>query len=154
MQNGKTRIVLSAGAAGGMAEVFWIAAAASALGTDAWSVARAVGTTFVPNLASSGFIPWIGLLIHFLLSVVVATLFIQLFDRQLRPAFLFLAALASLAAVWAINFLILLPLINPDFVSLLPHPVTLISKLLFGLAMAAVLIRKDNSIKKLHWRAL
>lgn len=148
MPNAKTRMVMAAGTAGGMAEVIWILVAASVLDADAWSVARAVGSTLVPSLVSSNLAPWMGLLIHFLLSIVVATLFFQLFGRRLRPTFLFLAALVSLAAVWAINFLILLPLINPGFVSLLPHPVTLISKLLFGLAMAAVLIRKDNSIKK------
>lgn len=142
MPNGKTRIVISAGAAGGMAEVFWILAATSALGTDGWNVARAVGATLVPNLASSSFTPWIGVLIHFLLSIVVAMMFIQLFGRQLRPAMLFLAALASLTVVWAISFLVLLPWINPSFVTLLPHPVTLISKLLFGLGMATVLMRK------------
>jgi hypothetical protein len=32
-----------------------------------------------------------------------------------------------------------LPLIGPDFVPLVPYPVSLLSKLLFGLAAAAVL---------------
>ncbi len=47
--------------------------------------------------------------------------------------------LASLAIVWAINFFVLLPAVNPGFVHLLPYGVTLASKLAFGLAAAATL---------------
>lgn len=145
MANGKPGIgvVLAAGAAGGMAEVFWIAAAAMALGTDGWAVSRAVSTTVIPDLAASSIAPWVGLLIHFLLSIALATVFVQTFSRRLGVTTLFLTALAALAAVWAFNFLLLLPLINPAFVALLPHPVTLISKLLFGVAMASVLVRQS-----------
>lgn len=143
MVNGKrVKLAVAAGAAGGMAEVFWILAATTALGKDGWAVARAVGASLVPALSSSGFTPWMGLLVHLLLSVALGILFVETIGRRLRPALLFPAALASLASVWALNFLFLLPLINPGFVTLLPHPVTLISKLLFGLAMAAVLVRK------------
>ena len=142
MANGKTSVGVAGGVAGGMAEVLWIAAAATALGTDGWAIARAVSTTVVPGLAASSLAPWIGLLIHFLLSIALAAVFGRALSRQRRAATLFLAALAALAAVWAFNFLLLLPLINPAFVSLLPHPVTLISKLLFGVAMASVLVRQ------------
>jgi hypothetical protein len=43
----------------------------------------------------------------------------------------------SLAAVWAINFFIVLPVISPGFVHLLPYAITLASKLAFGVAAAA-----------------
>lgn len=145
MPNGNTRIAMSAGAAGGMAEVFWILAAAGAVGTDGWTVARAVGATVVPDLASSRVAPWLGLLIHFLLSFALAAMFVHALRRRLRPVLIFAAALASLAAIWAINFLVLLPSINPAFAALLPHPVTLVSKLLFGVAMAGVLVRNANA---------
>lgn len=143
MVNGqRVKLAVAAGAAGGIAEVMWISAATTALGMDGWAVARAVGASF-PTLLSSSFTPWMGLLIHLLLSVALGILFVETIGRRLRPAPLFMAALASLAAVWAFNFLILLPLIHPSFVTLLPHPVTLISKLFFGLAMAVVLVRKE-----------
>ena len=144
MANGKTSVgvVLAAGTAGGMAEVLWIAAAATALGADGWAISRAVATTVIPDLVASSIAPWVGLLIHFLLSITLATVFVRALSRRLGAAILFLAALAALAAVWVFNFLLLLPLINPAFVALLPHPVTLISKLLFGVAMAAVLVRR------------
>ena len=143
MANGKTSagVVLAAGAAGGVAEVLWIAAAATVLGADGWAIARAVSTTVVPDLGASGLAPWIGLLVHFLLSIALAAVLARAL-RYLPAASIWLAAPAALAAVWAFNFLVLLPLINPAFVSLLPHPVTLISKLLFGAAMAAVLVRR------------
>lgn len=142
MANGKTSvsIVLAAGAAGGMAEVLWIAAAAAVLGADGWAIARAVTTTVSSSLAASSLAPWIGLLIHFLLSIALAAVLIRAL-QHLRAAALWLAVLGALAAVWAFNFLLLLPLINPVFVALLPHPVTLLSKLLFGVAMASVLVR-------------
>jgi hypothetical protein len=47
--------------------------------------------------------------------------------------------LPILACVWAINFFVVLPLISPAFVTLVPYPVSLVSKLLFGVAAAAVL---------------
>lgn len=48
-------------------------------------------------------------------------------------------ALVVLAAIWKINFFIVLPLVSPEFVALLPHVVTFASKLLFAFAVAAVL---------------
>jgi hypothetical protein len=143
MANGSNSIGVAvvAGAAGGMAEVIWIAAAAVVLGTDGWAVARGVFATIVPDMAAVNAAPWFGLFIHFALSIVLAAAFAQTLGRRLRGAQLFFTALATLAVVWAFNFLVLLPLLNPAFVSLLPHPITLVSKLLFGVAMAAVLAR-------------
>jgi hypothetical protein len=64
----------------------------------------------------------------------------------------FALVLPILACVWAINFFLVLPLISPAFVSLVPYPVSLVSKLLFGLAAAAVLRqharRADRTIEQ------
>jgi hypothetical protein len=49
--------------------------------------------------------------------------------------------LAALTAVWATNFFVILPALSPPFIALLPYPVSLISKLLFGLAAAETLRR-------------
>jgi hypothetical protein len=49
--------------------------------------------------------------------------------------------LAALATVWAVNFFVVLPAICSDFVALMPYPVSLASKLLFGVAAAEVLRR-------------
>jgi hypothetical protein len=48
-------------------------------------------------------------------------------------------ALLALTAIWAFNFFALLPTVNADFAGLMPYAVTLGSKLLFGVAMAATL---------------
>jgi len=45
----------------------------------------------------------------------------------------------TLTTVWAVNFFLVLPYLNPRFVDLLPYSVTLVSKLLFGLSAAMVL---------------
>ena len=152
MANGKTSAgtVIAAGAAGGMAEVLWIAAATTALGTDGWAVARAVSTTVFPGLIDSALAPWIGLFIHFSVSIALAAVFARACNRGFGTAALFITALAALAAIWAFNFLLLLPSINPSFVALLPQPVTLVSKLLFGIAMASVLARQADGGSRVH----
>lgn len=136
---GRFGVAAVAGVVGGMAEVLWIAAATTALGADGWGVARAVGVTVFPDMAGSSFAPGIGLAVHFLLSIVLATVFVQALGRQRSTTALVLGSLGVLVAVWVFNFFLLLPLINPAFVSLLPLSVTLVSKLMFGLAMATVL---------------
>jgi hypothetical protein len=142
MAEGRTSVavVLAAGAAGGAAEVLWIVLAAALLGTDASLVARGITATFSLDPTAARFAPALGLLIHLALSIALAAVFVQTIGRRLRGAALWSTALALLALVWAFNFLLLLPLINPALVELLPHPVTLISKLLFGAAMASVLV--------------
>jgi hypothetical protein len=60
---------------------------------------------------------------------------------------------AALAIVWGFNFFVLLPLISPDFVHLVPYPVSLASKLLFGLAAAEVLRRAPAATPTLAYAA-
>jgi hypothetical protein len=56
---------------------------------------------------------------------------------------------AILAIIWVFNFFVLLPMVSPhidgiqqSFAELVPYPVSLLSKLLFGFAAAAVLKRQ------------
>jgi hypothetical protein len=56
--------------------------------------------------------------------------------------------LATLVGVWAINFFVLLPGISPAFIHLMPYPVSLLSKVLFGLAAAEAFRRQDASALK------
>jgi hypothetical protein len=53
--------------------------------------------------------------------------------------------LAALVGVWAVNFFVLLPGISPAFIHLVPYPVSLVSKVLFGLAAAEAFRRQDVS---------
>jgi len=50
-----------------------------------------------------------------------------------------------LIGVWAVNFFVVLPSIDPDFIHLVPYSVSLVSKVLFGLAAAEALRRQDVS---------
>lgn len=120
-------------------EVLWIGAAATVLGVEGSQVTRAVAATVVPASSGLASAPWLGLAVHFLLSVALAAVFMRMVGNRLRGAMLVVAAMSVLALVWAVNFFALLPALNPAFPELLPHPVTLVSKLLFGLAMALVL---------------
>lgn len=113
------RLVVLAGLAGGLAEIAWVAAWCGAHGADGWQVARAVTAALSPALGESPLAAPLGVLAHFGLSVLLAAAFVR--------------------GVWAVNFFLVLPALDPAFVRLLPYPVTLVSKLLFGAAMALVL---------------
>lgn len=142
-----THHALLAGLAGGLAELVWIAGYSLATGTDGWQVARAVAEAVVPAGAAWLATPALGIVIHFLLSILLAGAFVAvLAPWRLRNAGTTVAiGLMALATVWAVNFLVILPILHPAFVHLLPYPVTLLSKLLFGLAMARVLMMAPHA---------
>ena len=133
------RSVLFAGLAGGLAEVIWIASYSLAVGADGWRVARAVAEVAVPGGALLPAAPAMGIVIHFLLSIALAGVFAMCLSipvlRHRGIAVTVTLGTVALAAVWAVNFLVILPVVHPAFVHLLPYPVTLLSKLFFGLVM-------------------
>lgn len=134
-------VVVIAGLAGGLAEVLWIGASAAILGVDAANVAREVAATVLPAIATSTTVPWMGLVVHFALSIALAVAFSFIIRRAGMPAGRgrgLAAAVVVLASVWAVNFLIVLPWLNPAFTELLPAGVTFVSKLLFAFALWSV----------------
>ena len=134
-------IVVIAGLVSGLAEVLWVGASAAVLDVDAALVARQVAATVLPAVADSTAAPWLGLAVHFALSVVLAAAFGLINERvwpHLGIGARLVAAMALLAGVWAVNFLVLLPWLNPVFTTLLPLGVTFVSKLLFALALWGV----------------
>jgi len=145
---GTIRSGVVAGAAGGVAEVLWISIYAAATGANAATLARGVTTA----AGASTLLPVapvvFGIMIHMTLAVALgialAFAWRALSAFWLERAGLYAFVLAVLASVWAINFFIVLPLISPDFVLLIPYPVSLLSKLLFGVAAAAVLRHQDR----------
>ncbi len=134
-----------AGAAGGCAEIAWVSLYAQASGANAGSVARAVTTAsgviaVFPDAPVAA-----GIAIHMALALGLG-IALALAWRALAPRFgvganPYAFALSALAAVWAMNFFVVLPVIGSDFGSLMPYPVSLASKLLFGAAAAEVLRR-------------
>jgi hypothetical protein len=110
-----------AGVAGGLAEVAWVSLYAAVTGGNAAALARGVTTAVM-------------------LGIALAFLW-QALARTHGTGSLYAVALASLAGVWALNFFVVLPAISTAFVLLVPYSVSLLSKLLFGLAAAETLRR-------------
>ncbi len=137
---------LGAGLAGGLAEVGWIWLYSGLSGDDPAAIAAAVTATFFPLTGPVAVLS--GLVIHMVLAAALgAALAIGL--RGLGPRLAsrggdLWAVTLALALVWGVNFFILLPILNPGFVHIVPLPVSLISKLSFGLAAALVLHRKSR----------
>lgn len=128
--------ILVAGLAGGMAEIAWVLAYGAFTPVGAAEVAREVAASVIPGAAQWAAAPALGVAIHLMLSIALAYAFVAALPGRHG---IFAIAVGALVGVWAINFLVLLPLVNPRFVTLMPHAATLFSKMLFGAAMAAVL---------------
>lgn len=137
------RLGALAGLAGGIAEIAWILLYASLSAADAAAVARGVTYTFSPQLASVSTGIALGIAIHMMIAlmlgvaVAVAAKLVLPRSRSalLEPCFV----VATLIAVWVVNFHALLPLLNPSFVQLVPLGASLASKVTFGIATALVL---------------
>ena len=132
-----------AGLAGGVAEVVWVWLYASLSTAEAAAVASGVAWTVWPVLATSPAAVPLGVAIHMALAIVlgiaVAVLVPSVLPRSRSAVLEPLAVVGVLIAVWAVNFLVILPIVNPAFIGLLPYGATLTSKVLFGLAAASVL---------------
>ena len=139
------------GIAGGLAEIVWIAFYGALTGSDTADVARTI--TAIVNLVSPSVAFTIapimyGILVHMVaavgLGIVLAFLWRSLAVHWRIDEYVFM--LGALTIVWGINFHIVLPLISPAFsdlnrvfFELVPYQVSLMSKLLFGLAGAPIL---------------
>jgi hypothetical protein len=132
--------VLSAGLliglAGGLAEILFVSLYSAFTGGDAAIVARHVASAVGLDAASAanGVAVHMGLAVA--LGIVLSAMVQSLSALSDRAIWAFM--MGSLAAVWAINFFIVLPVVSPGFVHLLPYGITLASKLAFGVAAAAV----------------
>lgn len=138
---------LLAGIAGGLAEVAWVSIYAAASGGDAAILARGVTTAAGITALLPAAPATAGIVVHMtlaaLLGVVLTALWQSLAGRQRGAGALYGFMLASLALVWAMNFFVVLPVVEPSFVHLLPYSVSLVSKLLFGVAAAEALRRSE-----------
>ncbi len=141
-----------AGAAGGLAEIAWVTLYAGATGTDPSVLARGVTTA----AGVSGLVPAmpvaLGVSVHMALAVTLGIALSfgwrALSSHRLEIASPLPFMLAALVGVWAINFFVALPVISPAFIHLVPYSVSLVSKVLFGLAAAEALRRQHASALK------
>lgn len=135
------RLISLGGLAGGAAEVLWVLLYSRANDVSAALVAQQVTASLWPSAGVWAGAPLIGIAIHMVLALALAALCAPLLIRvatRYAAAATAMAAVAALTVVWAINFFFVLPVINPGFVTLMPYGATLTSKMLFALAMAAV----------------
>lgn len=136
-------LILIASLAGGLAEIIWVSLYASFTSLEAATVAREVTASVWPAFATGIAGAWFGLAIHMLLAIALGHAFAYLLWKPLvRPRGI-VATLAvsvlTLTTVWTVNFFVVLPALNPVFITLMPYPVTFASKMLFALAMAVTL---------------
>jgi len=145
------RTGLYAGLAGGLAEIVVVWAYSAFTSGDAAMVARQVGAAIGLDATSviAGIAIHLGLAAALGLSLTVALR--SLAGRDAGGYVLPVFMIGSLAIVWMINFFILLPMVSPGFAHLLPYPVTLASKLLFGLAAAATLHIRSRRLPLGPW---
>jgi hypothetical protein len=132
-----------AGLAGGLAEVIWIGLYAGATGANGLDIAGNIADTVIPGVLHAPAAPALGLAIHFGLSAILGLLLIRPLTGAIRgrSGALLPMSLGILGLIWCMNFMLVLPVINPIFPTLLPAWVTFASKLLFGAALARVLGR-------------
>ncbi|MEJ1991611.1 MAG: hypothetical protein P8X50_07800 [Maritimibacter sp.] len=129
-----------AGLAGGAAEIGWIALYQGLTGHDAALVAKGVTVSVLPGLGEASSAVALGIVIHMVLALMIGLAFAIAIPRVLPRVAGTLAepllVVVGLVAIWAMNFFVLLPVINPDFVTIVPYGASLTSKVLFGLAAA------------------
>lgn len=136
-------LALIAGLAGGLAEMAWITLYSAATSTNGAEVAAQVTATVISSAAAESWAPAAGVGIHLALSLAIGLAFVaalwKLPLKQPSVARVWVAALLLVFAVWAANFLFILPALGSGLAVLVPLGAALLSKTLFGVAMAAVL---------------
>jgi hypothetical protein len=139
---------IAAGLAGGAAEVAWIGLYAPLSGVDAAAVANGVTITLFPALGAHPATVALGIALHMgiavLLGMAIAVALRAGVPRLAGTIVEPLAVIGLLVAIWAMNFLVVLPAVNPGFVELVPLGVALTSKVLFGAAAALVLFYRGR----------
>jgi hypothetical protein len=129
---------IKVGMAGGLAEVAVIGLYSAISDTNIATVGRQIAATVGLDNGSA----LAGLGIHLALSAAlgIALMFAWNMLRTVSSGTMTLYSSASiaLAAIWVMNFVVVLPALNPEFVTLLPYAITFLSKLMFGWTAARV----------------
>jgi hypothetical protein len=127
------------GLAGGSAEIVVVWLYSLLTGGDAAMVARHIASAvgLDGSSATAGLAIHMGLAVA--LGIALSTTVQMLAGLLSRDGAIFCFTLGILAAVWVINYFVILPVVCPTFVHLLPYAVTLASKLAFGVTAATTL---------------
>jgi hypothetical protein len=131
-----------AGCAGGLAEIAWVTLYAGLTGADPAVVARGVTTAAGVDALLPAAPAALGVAVHMALAVMLGIVLTSVWNalRVVRPGatHLYTFMLAALVGIWAMNFLVVLPIVSAGFVHVVPYAVSLTSKLLFGVAAAEI----------------
>ena len=143
-------LILLAGVSGGLAEILWVMIYSAFAPVSGVVVAREVTASFSPALAAGSSGMWLGIAIHMALALALGYAFAYLIWKPLVRAHGPLATLAvsalTLATVWTLNFFVVLPALNPAFITLMPYSVTFASKMLFAVAMGGLLAGASREV--------
>jgi hypothetical protein len=138
-----------AGLTGGTAEVAWITFYARVSGGEDADIARGVTGIFFSNFTEASLAIPLGIAVHMDLAVMlgaaIVVLLYSLLPRISGTVLEPFIVVGLLIAVWAVNFFVVLPVIIPPFVHLVPYEASLISKILFGVALAPESARQAYS---------
>jgi hypothetical protein len=144
-----------AGVAGGLAEIAWVTFYAAVTGGDPAAIAQGVTTAAGVGALLPVAPVALGVAVHMTLALALGVLLAFVWQayrgrwRHVTNPYPFM--LAALAAVWAINFFVVLPVVSSGFVHMLPYAASLTSKLLFGLAAAETLRRQARRDFAFHY---
>ncbi|MBI5970100.1 MAG: hypothetical protein HY884_02980 [Deltaproteobacteria bacterium] len=151
---------IGAGLAGGIAEVVFMAFYGAAAGMSGVKLLSAITNTFFSAAFSFGPLGAVsGLVIHLLLSAVIGVFFgaamYALHPGAAKASYARVAVtgIAALTGIWAFNFFILLPQINPQFLSYAPLWAAFFSKLMFGFSVGVYGTMLDGLAAQRHFPA-
>jgi hypothetical protein len=143
-----------AGIAGGLAEIAWVTLYAGMTDTAPAALARGVTTAAgISALLPEDSPVALGIGVHMALAAMLGIILVFAWRAvvakrpHLSNPYPFM--LTALAAVWAINFFVVLPIVSPAFIHIVPYAVSLTSKLLFGVAAAAI-VRDEATCARQH----
>lgn len=131
-----------AGLAGGIAEVVFMSVYGSFSGMSGERLLSLITYTFFDAAFSYGALGAVsGLAIHLVLSAIIGVFFgafmYALHGGADRASYgrVAVSGIVILIGIWAFNFFVLLPKINPQFVSYVPLTAAFFSKLMFGISV-------------------
>ena len=110
-------------------------------------MAREITATILPQAAFGAAGALLGLAVHFTLSVALGLVIgagLTSMGKRRGFAGTLTMLVGALIVVWVLNFLVGLPMLNPQFLNLMPWYVSLASKVAFAIAMALVLRRTQS----------
>jgi hypothetical protein len=132
-----------AGIAGGLAEIAWVTLYSAVTGADPAALARGVTTAAgISALLPADSPVALGIGVHMALAAMLGIIMVFAWRAvsakrpHLSNPYPFM--LMALVTVWAVNFFVVLPIVSPAFIHIVPYAVSLISKLLFGVAAAEI----------------